>query len=184
MNTSRLPTRRLRFFLRDFRVIEAEAGFAEGQTLATYFGHRRTYVNLRAAEWTGTRERIAHAMVRVDQLLWVVALEGGVPLSSASGAQRLVEMQLDGGMRLRGRLLLGAHQRVSDVLESSGAFIPIAAAELLKSGRAAKEVNVELGDVVLNQAAIQAVWELEAPPTRKRAARTAFDLRAQELDEL
>jgi hypothetical protein len=35
-------------------------------------------------------------------------------------------------------------------------------AQLLRSGRPPKKVNVELGGVVLNQEAIQAVWEIDA----------------------
>jgi hypothetical protein len=179
MDTSRLPTRRLRIFLRDFRVVEAEAGFAEGQSLATYFGNRRTYLNLRGSWWESTRERIDHAMLRVDQVLWAAALDGDVPLTSASGPRRRIELQLEGGLRMRAALLLGARQRLSDALESSGAFIPLAGAQLLRSGRPPKEVNVELGDIVLNQHAIEAVWELESPLVQRRVRRAA----ARELEE-
>jgi hypothetical protein len=35
-------------------------------------------------------------------------------------------------------------------------------AQLMRSGRPPKKVNVELGGVVLNQEAIQAVWEIDA----------------------
>jgi hypothetical protein len=176
MDNSRLPTHRLRIFLRDLRVVEADAGFAEGQALATYFGHRRNFLSLRDTQWESTRERIPHAMLRVDQVLWVSAINGDVPLTSASGGQRQVELQLDGGMRVRGGILLGLRQRVSDALESAGPFIALTGAQLMKSGKALKEVNVELGDVVLNQHAIQALWELDAPVsarprTAKRAAR-------------
>ncbi|HSJ14545.1 MAG TPA: hypothetical protein VK939_09020 [Longimicrobiales bacterium] len=185
MDTSRLPTRRLRIFLRDFRVVEAEAGFAEGQSLATYFGNRRTYLNLRATEWASTNEKIDHAMLRVDQVLYVAAPGNDVPLTTASGPTRLVEMQLDGGLRVRGGLLLGARQRLSDVLESAGAFIPLTGAQLLRSGRPPKEVNVELGDIVLNQLAIQTVWELAKPAPKPRSrGRASGDPEGGRADDL
>ncbi|MGH7449670.1 MAG: hypothetical protein ACRELT_19000, partial [Longimicrobiales bacterium] len=59
-------------------------------------------------------------------------------------------------------LLLGDQQRLSDYLEIASPFIPVASAQLLRSGRPPKKVNVDLGGVVLNQEAIQAVWEVEA----------------------
>jgi hypothetical protein len=33
-------------------------------------------------------------------------------------------------------------------------------AQLLRSGRPPKQVNITLGDIVLNQRAVQAVWEV------------------------
>jgi hypothetical protein len=41
-------------------------------------------------------------------------------------------------------------------------------AQLLRSGRPPKQVNVHLGDVVLNQDAIQAVWEVGVQSRRHR----------------
>ena len=158
------PARRLRIFLRDFRMLEATASLAEGQSLASYFAHRRSYANLRAARWTGTGDDVKHAVLKVDQVLWAAALDGDIALSNASAASppRIVEMQLDGGLLLRGALILGERQRLSDYLETAGAFVPVLDASLLRSGRPPKEVNVHLGEVMLNQAAIQAVWEVEA----------------------
>ena len=75
---------------------------------------------------------------------------------------RLVEVQLEGGLLLRGGLNVGGNQRLSDYLDTHAQFIPIRNAVLLRSGRPPKEVNVTLGDVVLNQDAVQAIWEVEA----------------------
>ncbi|NJD11851.1 MAG: hypothetical protein FIB01_15895 [Gemmatimonadetes bacterium] len=159
-----MPTRRLRIFLRDFRMIEAQASFAEGQSLATYFANRKCYLNLRGAQWASTNVDIKHAVLRLDQVLWVAAPDGDVLLTNASGQpqQRLVELQLDGGLLIRAYLLMGERQRLSDFLESTGEFIPMTGAQLLRSGRPPRQVNVTLGDVVLNQAAVQAVWEVGA----------------------
>src|SRR5690606_28262041 len=123
--------------------------------------HLRSYLNLRAAHWTGTGDNVNHAVLRVAQVLWASALDGDVPLTSASaaGVPRAVEMQLDGGLLVRGSLLLGEQQRLSDYLEMAGQFIPVLDASLLRSGRPPKKVNVHLADIVVNQDAVQAVWE-------------------------
>jgi hypothetical protein len=76
----------------------------------------------------------------------------------------MVEIQLDGGLLLRAGLLIAARQRLSDYLESTQQFIPMSNAQLLRSGRPPKKVNVTLGDIVLNQQAIQAVWEVQDAP--------------------
>ena len=169
METSRLPTRRLRIFLRDFRMVEAQVSFAEGQSLTTYFANRKSYLNLRDAHWASTREDIQHAALRVDQVLWVSAPDGDIGLTNASGHPpgRLAELQLDGGLLLRAGLLMGERQRLSDFLETAGQFVPMRNARLLRSGRPPKKVNVTLGDIVLNQQAIQALWEVEEQVARR-----------------
>jgi hypothetical protein len=156
--------RRLRLFLRDFRQIEAHASLAEGQSLASWLANRKNYVNLRGAHWTTTNESAQHAVLRVPQVLWAAAMDGDIPLVSAAptSAPRMVELQLEGGLFVRGGLNLGERQRLSDYLESQQHFIPIRNAMLLRSGRPSKEVNVVLGDVVLNQEAVQAIWEVDA----------------------
>jgi hypothetical protein len=72
---------------------------------------------------------------------------------------REVEIQLDGGLLVRAGLVIGEGQRLSDYLESQPQFLAVREAQLLRSGRPPKEVNVTLGDIVLNQIAVQAVWE-------------------------
>jgi hypothetical protein len=107
---------------------------------------------------------VNHAVLKVQQVLWAAALDNDIPLTNASavGRERPVEMQVDGGLLIRGRLILGEQQRLSDYLEIAGSFLPMLNAQLLRSGRPPKTVNVELGDVVINQEAIQAIWEVEA----------------------
>lgn len=155
------PTRRLSVFLRDFRMVEATIRLAEGQTLVSYFANRKSYVNLSGAHWTSADDRVEHVVLRLDQVLWAVARDGDVPLTTASLAvpTRRVEFLLDGGLLFRGRLALSEQQRLSDYLESAGQFMPVLDAQLLRSGRPPREVNVQLGDVVLNQQAIHAAWE-------------------------
>lgn len=158
------PTRRLRLFLRDFRMIEATIAVAENQALTSWLANRKSYVNLRGAKWASTDENIEHAVLKVQQVLWAAAMDGDIPLTTAVTAMqpRTVEVQLEGGLLLRGGLSVGGGQRLSDYLDSHQQFIPIRNAVLLRSGRPPKEVNVTLGDVVLNQEAVQAMWEVEA----------------------
>jgi len=175
METGKSLTRRLRIFLRDFRMVEATAHLAEGQALASYFAHRKSYLNLRGAHWAGTGDDIAHAVLRVDQVLWVAAPDGDIPLTTASLPTRArdVELQLDGGMLVQGGLMLSEHQRLSDYLETSMQFIPIINARLLRSGRPPRTTNVHLGDVVLNQEAIQSAWELAEQAARETVSEAA-----------
>lgn len=178
METGKSPTRRLRIFLRDFRMVEATVSLADGQALSSYFANRKAYVNLRGAHWAGATEDVAHAVLRVVQVLWAAAPEGDVPLTNASQANRgrEVEIQLDGGLLVRGALIMSEQQRLSDYLETAGQFVPMLHAQLLRSGRPPKKVNVNLGDIVLNQDAIQAVWEVEA----QQRPTAATDLPASE----
>ena len=167
MDTNRTPTRRLRIFLRDFRMVEAQVSLADGQSLTTFFANRRSYLNLQGSHWASTQEDIEHAVLRVAQVLWASAPDGDVGLTHASGhpEHRPVELQLDGGLLVRAQLLTGERQRLSDFLESAGPFVPLRHAVLLRSGRPPRQTNVNLGDIVLNQDAVQAAWEVESHET-------------------
>jgi hypothetical protein len=159
---ARPPTTRLRLFLRDFRMLEADIVLNEGQSLRSYLANRQVYVNLRRARWASTGAQADHAVLKVEQVLWGASPDGDVPLVNASQPRqpRMVELQLDGGLLIRAGLNMGEPQRLSDYLEAAGSFIPLHDAHLLQSGRPPRKVNVTLGDIVLNQAAIQAVWEV------------------------
>lgn len=160
---TKLPTRRLRLFLRDFRMLEAHISVAEGQSLMQYFAHRKHYVSLRGARWASTNENVRFAVLRVEQVLWAASMDNDIALMpGSSAAPREVEIQLDGGLLVRAGLALGDKQRLADYLEAQPQFLPVRNAQLLRSGRPPKEVNVTLGDVVLNQGSIQAIWELDA----------------------
>jgi hypothetical protein len=176
MDTGRTTDRRLRLFLRDFRMIEATVGLAESQALTMYFMHRKSYVNLREARWTGTGDTVMHAVLKVDQILWAAAVDGDIPLTNASAPPRarLVELQLDGGLLVQGGFIMTAQQRLSDYLETAGQFVPVLDAQLLRSGRPPRKANVQLGDVVLNQQSVQAVWEV-SDQHRAEPAAESFD---------
>lgn len=163
-DANRSPTRRFRLFLRDFRMIEAYVSAAEGQSLTSYFTNRRSYVNLRAAHWADATSDHTHAVLRIDQIVWASAPDGDMSLVNSSGLskRREVELQLEGGLLVRGSLSMFEQQRLSDFLESTTPFIAVQDATLLRSGRPPKETNVQLGDIVVNQATIQAVWGVTA----------------------
>ena len=168
---TKLPARRLRLFLRDFRMVEAQISLAEGQPLMQYFASRKQYVNLRGARWASTGDNVQHAALKVDQVLWAAAMDGDILLVTANVTTipREVEIQLEGGLLVRAGLIIGEGQRLSDYLESQAQFLPVRNAQLLRSGRPPKEVNVALGDIVLNQAAVQAIWEIAAQKIKGEA---------------
>lgn len=161
IDVSKSPARRLRLFLRDFRMLEGYASIAEGQSLNSFLSSRKTYLHVQDIRWTNTGERADFAVVRVAQLLWAAAPDGDLVLVAAAHnpAPRVVEIQVDGGLLLRAALHIGAGQRLGDYLEAAGAFIPLQRAHLLRSGRPARKANLILGDVVLHQEGIQAMWE-------------------------
>lgn len=150
------PPRRLRIFLRDHRVLDANARVPQGQYLSTYLASRTRYVNLTGVDWMGTGEKVGHMALKVDKILWAASEDGELPLTSAraSLATRRVEVELEGGYLVAAGLLLVENQRLSDYLQSAPAFVPLRNAELQPRGKG-------LGDVVVNQDAIQVVRELD-----------------------
>ena len=149
------PARRLRLFLRDHRVLDANARVPRGQFLSTYLASRTRYVNLTGIDWLGTGEKVPHMVLKVDKVLWAASQDGELALSSAraSGSARRVEVELEGGYLLSAGLLLVENQRLSDYLQSAPAFVPLQEAELRPRSKT-------LGDVVVNQEAIQVVREV------------------------
>lgn len=162
------PPRRLRLFLRDQRVLDANARVPRGQFLSTYLASRTRYVNLTAVDWMGTGEKISHMALKVDKILWATSQDGELPLTNAlaAAAARRVEVELEGGYLLAAGLLLVQNQRLSDYLQSAPPFIPLRSAELRPRGKG-------LGDIVVNQEAIQVVRELgPIPGSADRAEET------------
>jgi hypothetical protein len=149
--------RRLRFFLRDHRVLTADARVASGQDLFTYITSRTRYMNLTGVEWLGTREHVDYMALKVDKILWAASEDGtfGITRPRAAGATYRVEIELEGGYQIAAGLLLIRDQRLSDYLRSAPPFIPFCEAELRPRGK-------YLGDVVVNQDAVQIVREARA----------------------
>ncbi|HSH44264.1 MAG TPA: hypothetical protein VK966_00275 [Longimicrobiales bacterium] len=148
--------RRLRFFLRDHRVLDAYARVPQGQFLSTYLASRNRYINLTGVDWIGTTEKVPHMALKVDKILWVASQDGDLALTGGGeSAARRVDVELDGGYMLSAGLLLVHNQRLSDYLQSAPPFVPLRDTELRPRGQ-------RLGDVVVNQDAIQMVRELDA----------------------
>lgn len=155
------PARHLRIFLRDHRVLDAHVRIPEGQHLAPYLANRTRYVNLTAVEWVSTGEQIPHMALKVDAILWVSSLDRDLPLTGALAAAdaRMVEVEMEGGYLVAAGLCLLENQRLTDYLHSAPVFIPLRDAAL-------RPRQTRLGDVVVNQNAIQLVWELAGPDVR------------------
>ncbi|MGH7503751.1 MAG: hypothetical protein ACREL7_18650 [Longimicrobiales bacterium] len=154
--------RRLNFFLRDFRLVEAWASPPDGVTLCAYLARRKTYIPILDARWTPSGETVAFAAVKRSQLLYAVSPDGDVAHAprGAVGSTHGVEMLLEGGLFVRGSLPVSDGQRLADYLDTAGPFLPLSNALLRKSGRPPRQTNVVWGDIALNQDVIQAIWEV------------------------
>ena len=159
----RLPRRKLRFFLRDFRLAEAYALLPDGLSLSSYLANRRGYLHLLDVQWQPSAERIEFAVLRTAQVMYASAVDVGVPLVNTvpAAVAHGVDVLVEGGLFLRGGLMLSPRQRLGDFLEAAGPFVPLLGVTLLRSGRPPRDHNVTWGDIVLNQDAIQAVWETD-----------------------
>ncbi len=161
--TDRLQTRRLRFFLRDFRMVEASANIPDGQALAAYLARRRNWITLLDAHWIGTGETAPVVVLRLQQIQWVESRESGVPAAVPASASRPreVELRLEGGLVVRGQLPIHEGQRLADYLEAAGPFVPLMRAFLMRSGRPPRATNVVLRDVDIHRDVIQTVAEAD-----------------------
>jgi hypothetical protein len=173
----RLPRRKLRFFLRDFRLAEAYALLPDGLSLSSYLANRRGYLHLLDVQWQPSAERIEFAVLRTAQVMYASAVDVGVPLVNTvpAAVAHGVDVLVEGGLFLRGGLMLSPRQRLGDFLEAAGPFVPLLGVTLLRSGRPPRDHNVTWGDIVLNQDAIQAVWESDewAPASAARKGEPA-----------
>jgi hypothetical protein len=107
--------------------------------------------------------------LKVDNILWAASEDGELGLTSARAATsaRRVEVELEGGYLLSAGLLLVANQRLSDYLQSAPPFVPLQDAELRPRAK-------HLGDVVVNQEAIQVVREVEGEDADFEAIEAEF----------
>lgn len=164
LNTRNEP-RRLRFFLQEFRVLEGLAGLGAGASLISLLASRKSYISLTEARWSGSQRPLQHLVLRVELILWAGAPNADVPLVNAPLAiePTVADLQLQGGIILRGGLPLAPHQRLGDYLESAGLFIPVHGAVMLRSRHGGKPMSAELGEIAVSQNAIEAAWAI--PPS-------------------
>jgi hypothetical protein len=166
--TDQTPPRRLRLFLSDHRVLDADARVPMGQNLSTYLATRNRYVSLTDVDWLGTGERVGHMALKVAKILWAASQDSDLELTAVrrSAEARPVEVELEGGYIMAAGLPLLEGQRLSEYLQTSPPFVPLRDAELKPRRKA-------LGDVVVNQDCIQVVREVRDPPEGASRARGA-----------
>lgn len=155
-------SRRLRFFLRDFRVIEGVVGVGASASLVSVLASRKSYISLTDARWSGSEPALPHLVLRVEHVFWAGAPHADVPLVNAPLVVHATQtdLQLEGGLILRGGLPLAPNQRLGDYLESAGPFIPLREAVMLRSRHGGRPVGAELGDIAVRQGIIEAAWEV------------------------
>ena len=160
-------SRGVQLCLRDQAILEGKLYASDGQYLPTCLGNRKGWVNLTAVHFLNTGEKLPHIAVQTNRILWASSPNGEIPLMSyAAGLQpRKVEMQVEGGLTLRGQLNLAPRQRLSDYLAAYGDFIPLRDAHLIPG-------DVGIGDIAVNQEAIQRLRELNPTGPAEEVARS------------
>ncbi len=153
-----LIVRRVRVRLVGGRVLEGDLHLAEGQSLVGTMALRRYFLNLTRVSWVpddGPAAAVPHLAIRVNQIVWLLAPDGDVPLTSGiqpTTPPRSVELHLVGGVRLDVSLHLATEQRMSDYFDSNAGFVP------LRDVRIAGSDEVYSG-LALNHEAILAIRE-------------------------
>ncbi len=155
--TNQSKPRAIRFVLRDGDVLDGSVYLTEGHALSPYLSSRKGgWMNVVSAAWRSEGIAHPHVVVQSDDILFAASVDPDVGLSvSASTASRDVDVLLEDGSRLQGKLQLAARQRLSDYLASCGHFIPLVGAVHLP-------VGVGYGDVALNSTAVKAVRDAKS----------------------
>lgn len=144
-----LRKRPVRVLLRGNRSLEGLIHVSEGQSLTGFLGMKKYFLNLTEVKWLDTPaegEPLPHLGIRISQIVWVVPLDGALPLSSAQSApagQRSVELHLVDGVTLHVTLRIAPELRMSDYFDSNAAFIPLRDARATGSSRAIDRLAVQ-----------------------------------------
>jgi hypothetical protein len=148
--------KRLHVVMRDGSLLEGSIHIAEDMSLVNFLGSRKGgWMNMTDARRPKLQEEPRHMIVQTDLVVLVSAPDADMQVvaSSASGqGERLVEMHLVGGKRIRGIMYLAPMQRMSDYLHQCGKFAGITKAVLLPDDH-------DLGDIAVNTSAIATVQE-------------------------
>ena len=151
--------------LRDQALVDGLLLAAEGTHLPSVLGNRKGWVNLTNVHFLNTGEKLPHIAVQTNRILWAASLNQDItllPVTQGASA-RSVEIQLEGGVVLRGELSLAQNQRLSDYVGAFGDFIPLRDARLLPGGHI-------VGDVAVNREAIERLREIEEDGTTNEIA--------------
>lgn len=150
--------RRVRLLLRDGTSFDGGIHLGAGQALAPYLTSRKSgWLNLINVRWPGTSDELPHLVLQGAHLLAVLPQDPDVPVFTTTLTQdvRVVEMRLEDGRRLRGKLHLSDRQRLADYLHTTGTFIPCSDCAWVDGER--------LGNVVLNTAALRELHDIGSP---------------------
>ncbi|MFI5244181.1 MAG: hypothetical protein ACHQQR_03070 [Gemmatimonadales bacterium] len=155
--------RRVRIVLRDRNVVEASIFLTEGQALAPYLGTRKGgWVNLVEPTESAPhgarqpRETRHHTVLQGERILFALSPDGDIPVfgSNAIPNERDVDVALEDGSHLKGKLRLAPMQRLADYLHSCGKFLPLLEASLVLA-------NEVVGDCAVNCSAIRSISDAE-----------------------
>ena len=116
--------------------------------------------------------------MQTNRILWASSPNKEIPLMLVppTATSRLVELQLEGGVVLRGDLGLAPKQRLSDYLATFGDFIPLRDAKLMSTGQS-------LGDVAVNQEAIERLRDFHPSGTVSELVRSVKSGAIVDVDE-
>lgn len=169
--------RAVHFVLRDGGLLDGAVYLNEGQALAPYLGSRKGgWMNIVNARWKAEAETHQHAVVRVDDVFFASSADPEVKVTFgvAGALPRDVDISVEDGTQIRGRMYLSDRQRMSDFLTSCGQFLPVIGATRMPSGES-------LGDIALHSASVKAVRDEKAfgvfAPTTEEAAAAWRSLR-------
>jgi type II secretory ATPase GspE/PulE/Tfp pilus assembly ATPase PilB-like protein len=164
--------------LRDQALVDGLLLAAEGTHLPSVLGNRKGWVNLTNVHFLNTGEKLPHIAVQTNRILWAASPNQDITLLPVTqgASSRSVEIQLEGGVVLRGDLSLAQNQRLSDYVGAFGDFIPLRDARLLPGGHA-------VGDVAVNREAIERLREIEEDGTTNEIAAAFLANNAQMATE-
>lgn len=152
-------SKRLHVVMRDGSLLEGMIHIAEDMSLVNFLGSRKGgWMNMVDARRPKLAEEPGHLIVQTDLVVIVTAPDGNVQAVSQTGAgqgERVVDLHLVGGKRLRGTMFLAPMQRMSDYLHQCGKFAGLTKAVLLPE-------NHEIGDVAVSTSAITTASETKS----------------------
>lgn len=154
--------RNVRFRLRDGTALVGDIYLGDGQSISPFLSSRKGgWLNVINAIWVFEGVLHPHAVLQLDDVVWAATDVSEVRISQQNGQGELqaVDILLDDRTHVRGSLMVGAQQRLSDYLSAVGRFIPIMNCTL--PGTAERDEE-HLGDIALNGDLVKAVRHAHA----------------------
>jgi hypothetical protein len=167
--TTAPQVRRVRFLLRNQRLLDGMVHLPDGVDLAAFLSTREGgWVNVTDARWLATGERVSHLVLKSGLVLWAGAVAEGDDLlpRDADATPRAVKITLENRITLHAELRLPAQRRLTDLLTACGSFFPVCDARVDERG-------IAFGDIAVNRDAVHLVEDLAGIEPR---AAVALDL--------